>query len=283
VERLLAALGTATDPLVGVAGSSPKTQVGDYAVTVTQLATRGTLAGSAPATLSIVAGVNDTITALVDGVSATVTLAAGTYADASALAAEVAGKLNGAPALRSASASVAVSAAGGVLTFTSARYGSASAVALSGNGANALVGGAPVAVAGLDVAGTINGAAASGSGRFLAGATGTAVEGLRLEITGGAVGARGTVRFTEGIASRLDRLVTQLLASDGVVATKTEGVQATLKLLDQRKTALEARLERVEAAYLRQYRALDATVATLSAQSTYLAQQLANLPKIGED
>jgi flagellar hook-associated protein 2 len=283
VERLFAALGTASDPLVTFAGAGAKTTVGDYPVTVTQLATRATLVGSAPANLTIVAGVNDTLSAVVDGIAVTVTLGAGTYASASALAAEVAGRLNGAAAVRNGGAGVAVTANGGVLTLTSSRYGSASQVTLSGTAAAALVGATPVATTGLDVAGTIGGVAALGSGQTLAGATGSPAEGLKLTIAGGATGARGSVSYTEGLAPQLDRLIAKLTGSDGVVAAKTEGVQASLKLLDRRKAALEDRLERVEAAYLRQYQALDSTLATLSAQSTYLAQQLATLPKIQND
>jgi flagellar hook-associated protein 2 len=283
VERLFAALGTASDALVSFAGSTAMTTVGDYAVNVTQLATRAALAGSAAADLTIVAGVNDTLGAVIDGIAVTVTLGAGTYASAGALAAEVAGKLNGAKAVRDAGASVSVSASGGVLSLTSARYGATSQVSLSGTAAAALVGAAPVATAGVDVAGTIGSVAAVGAGRTLTGATATAAEGLKLEIAGGALGGRGMVQFTEGIAAQLDRLIARMTGSDGVVATKTEGVQASIKLLDRRKAALEDRLERVEAAYLRQYRALDTTIATLSSQSAYLAQQLANLPKIRED
>lgn len=282
VERLFATLGTATDALVSVTGSGAKTAAGNHAVSITQLATRGTLAGSAPAGLTVVAGVNDTLQATVDGVAVTVTLSARTYASAAALATEVSGRLNGAKALRDAGASVAASASGGTITLTSARYGAASSVAVSGSAATDLFGAAPVATAGLDVAGTIGGVAATGSGRALTGAAGTPADGLKLEIAGGALGDRGSVRFGRGLAGQLDTLLAQLLGSDGAVATKTEGVQASLKLLDRRKAALEDRLERVEAAYRRQYAALDTTLATLSSTSSYLAQQLANLPKIGE-
>ena len=157
VERLFSALATSSDALVGYAGSSAKTQPGEYAVTITQLATRGTLVGASPAGLTITAGVNDTLTALIDGISTTVTLTAQTYASADALAAEVAGRLNGSTALRNAGSSVAVTASGGVLTVTSTRYGSASNASFSGNAAATLVGAGATSTAGLDVAGTIGG------------------------------------------------------------------------------------------------------------------------------
>ena len=283
IERLFSAVGRASDALVGYAGATDKTKVGEYAVNVTQLATRGTLAGSAAAALTITAGVNDALTVTVDNVTASVTLAPGTYADASALAAEVAGRINGAQAVRAAGRSVAVSTSGGVLTFTSASYGSASSVSLSGTAATTLVGGAPVATGGVDVAGTIDGVQAIGLGRTLTAAAGTPSEGLRLTVDGGALGARGTVRYSQGIAALFGTLLTDLLDSDGLVEAKTDGVEASIKQLDKRKDALQARLELVEAAYRKQYVALDATISRMSAISTYLAQQLANLPKPYDD
>lgn len=282
VERLFAALATATDPLVKYAGAGTKTTPGTYDVTVTQLATRGTLVGSAAADLTIVAGVNDTLTAVIDGVAVSVTLAAGTYASASALATEVAGKLNGVRALRDAGGNVSVSASGGVLTITSARFGATSTLSAAGNAAAGLLGVAPTATGGLNAAGTIGGVAAVGNGKTLTGASGSAGEGLQLTIEGGALGARGSVRYSEGLGAQLDELIAAILAQSGSVAAKTEGAQASLRALDKRKVALEERLTRVEAAYRRQYSALDTTIATLSATSTFLTQQLANLPKIGD-
>ena len=62
--------------------------------------------------------------------------------------------------------------------------------------------------------------------------------------------------------------------------TRTDGLQGSIKEMDKRKDAIEARLERVQAAYLRQFNALDTQLAAMSTTSSYLAQQLANLPKI---
>ena len=108
VARLFAAVGTATDSLVGVASTGAKAVPGSYAVNVTQLATRGNAVGSVAAGLTISAGVNDVLSVTIDGVAADVTLAAGTYANAAALAAEIQSKVNGATALSSAGAKVSV-------------------------------------------------------------------------------------------------------------------------------------------------------------------------------
>jgi flagellar hook-associated protein 2 len=283
VERLFAAAGSATDALVGYTGSTAKTVAGTYDVAVTQLAARGTLVASASAGLTITAGVDDALTATVDGHTVSVTLGAGTYASAAALAAEVASKVNGALAQAAAGTSVTIAETAGVLTFTSALYGSGSTVALSGSAAATLVGATPTATAGLDVAGSIGTVTAVGSGQSLVGATGSPAEGLKLTITGGVLGARGTVSYARGAGYALDQVLTSLLASTGAVQTRTDGLQGSITEMDKRKDVLQARLDRVHAAYLRQFNALDTQLAQLSATSNYLAQQLANLPKIGDN
>jgi len=282
VERLFAATGSASDALVGFAAAGSKTVAGTYAVDVTQLATRGSLAGSAAAGLAITAGVNDALTATIDGVSVSVTLGAGTYASPAALAAEVAAKINGALSAGTSGSSVAVADSGGVFTFTSSRYGSASSVSLSGTAAQTLVGAAPAAAAGLDVAGTIGGLAAMGSGQSLIGGTGTAVDGLKINVSGGLPGARGTISYIQGVGYGLDQLLTSLLGADGALDARTDGLQSTIADMDKRKDAIQARLDKVQAAYLAQFNALDAQLAQMSTTSTYLAQQLANLPKISD-
>ncbi|HJV88521.1 MAG TPA: flagellar filament capping protein FliD [Noviherbaspirillum sp.] len=133
------------------------------------------LLGGAPtnSTVAIIkTGVNDQLTMTLNGVTATVTLAAGTYTS-DTLAAQIQAAVNGTPAFSLSGASVSVKQSGDVLTITSSKYGSSSAVSVSGgNGITNLFGSAPTATAGLDVAGTINGIAARGSGQSLIGTTG---------------------------------------------------------------------------------------------------------------
>ena len=257
-----------------------KTQAGSYALNVTQLASRGTLVGSAAAGLTITTGVNDALTAVIDGATVNVTLTAGNYASASALAAEVAARVNGALGQGSSSgSSVSVTDSGGVLTLTSARYGGASSIALSGAAAATLVGAAPTATSGADVAGTIDGVVAVGSGQSLTAAAGTPAEGLRISVIGGALGARGTVTYAQGAGYGLDSILTTLLGDSGSLKARTDGLQSTIKDMDKRKDAMQARLDQVQQAYLNQFNALDATLAQLQSTSAYLTQQLASLPK----
>lgn len=277
VGRLFAAVGTASDSLITVAGTGRKIAPGAYEVTISQLATRGNAVGSVAAGLTIVAGVNDTLAVTVDGVAAEVAIGAGTYASAAALAAELQSRINGASALAAAGVKVLVAETAGVLALTSQAYGSASTVAVAGNAAGALFGSA-VTTAGVDVAGTIGGFAAVGNGQTLVANGDEATDGLKLLIAGGSTGPRGEVVYTQGFASKLDQALTSLLGSDGVLTASTNGITRRIQDIVDRREALQTRLEKVQERYLAQFRALDRMISSMNATSTYLTQQLANLP-----
>ena len=272
LARLFAATGTATDARVQFASATDATPAGAYPVNVSQAASRGSLAGSAPANLSIVAGVNDTLGLTVNGVSTTVTLANGTYT-AAALAAEVQSRLNGSPALRAAGVSLALAEGAGTLSAQSDSYGSASTVSgASGNAAAGLFGPAPTAAGGVDVAGTIGGSSATGSGRTLRTAAG-----LSLSINTSATGTLGQVDFNRGYASRISSQIAAALKTDGAFANRSDGLTRGVQDITRQQERFNERLTRVESGLRRQYTALDGMLASMNTTSTYLAQQLAAL------
>jgi len=227
---------------------------------------------------SIASGSN-TLEVQLDGVTATVTLDAGNYSYAS-LAAAIQSKINGTSSFSGAGASVSVTETGGVFTIKSNRYGSASTAVVSGGTAKAALFGTPTTVTGLDVSGKINGVAATGSGQVLTGATGDDSEGLALTITGGSTGSRGTVGFSLGYAYQFDKLATTLLAADGPLSARTDGINASIKSLDKSKTKLNERLGETEKRLRAQFIALDKMLSSMGATSAYLTQQLASLPKM---
>jgi flagellar hook-associated protein 2 len=279
VARLFASGGAASDSLVKVVGSGPATVPGSYGVEITQLATRGQLVGSTAAALTITAGVNDVLTVTVDGTSATLTLPAGTYT-ASALAAQVQSLGNASTSLSAANAQVTVSEAAGVFTLISKRYGSGSTLSVGGNAAATLFGAAPSSTPGLDVAGTIGGFNATGSGQRLTAATGSPTTGLVLDVTGGSTGTRGTVSFARGYAARLEGLLQGVLGTDGAIASRTTGINATIKDLDRQRDVLDRRLAQIEARYRKQFTALDTLMSSMTATSTFLTQQLQQLQRL---
>lgn len=276
IAALFATVGSATDSLVSYSSAASSVKPGTYAVKVTQLATQGNVTGLAAAGLTITTGVNDTLSVTVDGHAASLTLAAGTYTAAS-LASAVQAAINGASGI-SGSASVGVTQTGGVFTITSGSYGSASAVAISGNGASNLLGGAPTPVAGVDVAGTIDGQTATGSGQFLTSGSGNSM-GLKIQVAGGALGLRGSVTYSQGYGQVLTSLTTSLLGTNGTLNSETSGLNKSIADIGKQRDALNVRLTQIRASYTRQFSALDAMLGRMNQTQTYLAQQLANLPK----
>lgn len=226
---------------------------------------------------SIASGAN-TLEVELDGTKATVTLAPGNYTYAE-LAAAIQTKINGTKEFVDAGSSAKVTDSGGVFTITSNRYGSASTASITGGSAKAALFGTPSLVTGLDVAGKINGVAATGSGQILTGAEGNDAEGLGVTVTGGSLGDRGTVTFTQGYAYQFERLAASLLSSEGLLAARTDGIDASLKSLEKTKQRLNDQLVATEKRYRAQFSALDAVISSMTQTSNYLAQQLASLSR----
>ena len=275
VSRLFSALGEPSDSLINYSTSTEDTKVGDYAVSITTLATQGKYTG-AVAALTVDA-TNDTFVIKADGISsATITLTQGVYASGAALAAELQSRINGDTALKADDVSVVVSYVTDHFEITSSRYGSASKVELTtveGSGLGLSVGSG---TDGVDVAGSINGLTATGSGQFLTGVGDAA--GLKLEIIGGITGDRGTINFTRGVSDQLNTLIGGYLEDDGLLDSRTDGLKSDIEDIGEQRIALDRRMESVEARLLKQFIAMDILVSQLQMTSTFLTQQLSNLP-----
>jgi flagellar hook-associated protein 2 len=273
VAGLFAPVGKASDSQVEFVSARSGVPAGTYALDVTQLATRGSANGSASAGLVVTGGVDDTLDISVDGTAISVTLSAGTYPDAAALAAELQGRINGASAMVAAGRGVLVTESGGVLSVTSSSHGSASKVVLSGgNALGSLFGASPVQADGADVAGLIDGVAATGNGQTLSSAAG-----LSVRVQGGSTGPRGSVDYTVGYASLLSGFASAQLGADGAVAGRTQGISRSVSVIADQRTSLQRRLEDVEKRYRAQFSSLDTLISNLSQTSDFLTQQLAAL------
>lgn len=283
VAGLFASVGKSSDSLVSYKGFSPSTKPGAYGLTVSQLSTKGSASGTGAAGLSIDA-TNDTLEVLLNGVTASVTLTQKVYGSAAELAAEVQSKINGATLFSAAGSAVAVTESAGVLSIVSSKYGSASSVAISagGNGQANLnfVTTGPSVQNGLDVAGTINGLPATGSGQVLTSSSGSDSAGLALTVAGGALGARGTVNYSQGYAFQFEQLASSILGTTGSLLARTDGLSASIKGLTKTQQALTARLDVVEKRYRAQFSALDLTISKMNTTSQFLSQQLANLSSL---
>jgi flagellar hook-associated protein 2 len=79
----------------------------------------------------------------------------------------------------------------------------------------------------------------------------------------------------DGLATTMEKRIKSMLDTDGLLTSRTEGINRSIKALDDRKAALEVRLEIVQARYTAQFTALDAAMASMSSTSAFLTQQLA--------
>ncbi|WP_229207139.1 MULTISPECIES: flagellar filament capping protein FliD [unclassified Duganella] len=289
IAGLFTAIGNATDPNVSFVSSTAKTKPGSYPLNITALASQGALTSSAALGSTTIAAnttwavtLNDTTPSNSKNI-ATVTIPAGTYAPAE-LAKIVQSSINGTAAFSDTGSSVTAAIDGsGKLVLSSSKYGSASNIALTsvtGSSVDSVFGGA-AAVAGTDVAGTLGGKAVVGTGQSLTGAEGTDAEGLKIDITGGALGDRGTVSFSQGYAYQLNNLATSFLGSKGLLTTVTDGLNKSIKDVTKQRDAFSSKLDDIEKRYRTQFTRLDATLAKMQSTQAYLTQQLAAIASNG--
>ncbi|MDB5745572.1 MAG: flagellar hook protein FliD [Massilia sp.] len=274
IAGLFAATGKPSDSLLAFTGATANTQPGQYAVKITQPATQGSFsAGIAPA--PEIDATNNKFDVTLNGVTATITLEPRVYATAAEFAAELESKINGAAPFSAAGSKVSITESGGNLSIASNRYGASSGVDIGGTGAVLFT--SPTPIAGLNVAGEIGGVPATGSGRTLTAAAGSPAEGLAL-LVDGAAGNRGTVSYAKGYASQFEQLASTLLdTAKGPLASRTEGINASIKRLADNRVHMEDRLAATEKRLRAQYSSLDATISRMNSTSSYLAQQLTAL------
>ena len=283
VAALFDTVGQATDPQISYSSAASTAQAGNYAVNITTLATQGNSTGN----LNLNAGsttiaTGTTINVTLDGASSTVALAAGSYT-AAQLATMIESAINGNSTYSSAGSAVTATIdASGNLSLTSNRYGSTSNISLSDNAGTSIATfmGAtpPAATTGVDVAGTIDGNSATGSGQYLTSGGGNSL-GLKIQVNGGALGDRGTVSYSQGFAGTLSQWATAQTANSGLISSAVTGENSLVKGLTAQIAQQKVRLSLLQDSYTKQYTALDLSLASMASTSTYLTQQLTALVK----
>jgi flagellar hook-associated protein 2 len=197
-------------------------------------------------------------------------------------AATVAAGLNAALGAANAGATAAV--VGGAVKITTTGFGASATLSVTAGAGTGLTGSST----GVNVAGTIDGKAATGSGQILTSTTDDA-EGLMLKITATAADVAGaggdldlgSVSFSQGAVGGLSKVLGQLTGTGGKVTASKDGATANSKAQQGRIDDFEARLELVQQRYTRQFAALETLMGQLKDQGSWLAAQIAGLPKWG--
>ena len=306
VADFFTATGTATDGQINFISSNSATKPGTYDVEVTHLATKGVLTGLTVNKFEInSANENDTFRVRIDGTESNeIVLENKTYDTMADLIAEIQSKINSDAKLLGKGIAVTVVDDGGKLKIESNKYGATSFVAFTEVDTNFLADlGVKVdqGTQGQNVIGKIDGVDAFGDGQFLLSENGNST-GIKIEITGGALGNRGSISFSEGTTVLLNALLismidNQISNSSGdvnsssvdnappstLLDSKTDSLYKKLEQLDRQDEDLKMRMEKYEARLYKQFNAMDSAVASLNATLNGLTSMLDQLPGYTRD
>jgi flagellar hook-associated protein 2 len=165
------------------------------------------------------------------------------------------------------------------LVLTSDDYGSTPTFSKSTSDDDLLGLGATV-TAGVDVAGTINDEAATGSGQTLTGdAPGTgetvSVEGLVIKYTGTGTGDQGAVKITMGVAELFDRVLYDITnIADGYLDFRIDSMGDRITDLGDRIDEMEARLDLKMEGMISRFVAMETALSAMQSQSQWLTGQI---------
>jgi len=280
VGRIFSAGGKSSDALVTYKRSTSATKDGSYALNITQAATQGSYAGTAPTAQTLtIDGNNNTFSLKVNGVqSGSISLTQKTYASNADLAVEMQSRINGDATLKTGGVNVAVTYDTDHFVIASAAYGSGSKVSVTAVNTNTAANfGFSVGSGtnGKDVAGTIDGQTATGFGQLLTGAVGKSI-GLQVEVRGATTGNRGNVTFGRGVADQLSTMISNFLdLGTGSITNRTDEINVGIKSINSQRVIVNDRLSSLQKQYLSQFNAMDSIVASMKSTGTFLTQQFA--------
>ena len=268
VTGLFGQVGSTTNASVGFQSATTDTQPGTYAVNVLSGATQASITSSSPVPVSGLSSA-EVLTLTSGGTSVAVNLASGSTIDS------IVATINATLSQGGLGAITALNNNGSLELQTSA-YGSAQAFSVVSNqpassgstgfgttGSNAT---------GTDVVGTVNGQTASGSGQTLTVTGPGAALGLQLTVAGQATGSLGNVTVSRGVYQAMAALLTQALnSSSGFVAAATDGLNTTIKGINQQITQLQNSAAAQTALLQQQFNAMQVQVSQLQSVGQYLS------------
>ncbi len=275
--------------------ANEETKIGDgYEVNITAAATQGNMTGDTIDELSItpitITDANNSFKLKINGVESDIMkLTSRTYTSTNQLVSEIQSKIDSDSKIGSRGLTVEWVDLGtnGYLKFTSSTYGESSKVERITSISNSAYGTigllSPETTNGTDVAGTINGEEAKGTGQLLKGLDDNeTTDGLVLRITLDETqvsdGVEGTIDITKGIAARLrDKVNSYILEGDGLLDRKVISYEKQIEDLTSQIEKIDERLVSRRESLYKQYYAMENALAEYQSTSTFLATQLAGL------
>ena len=267
VAKIFNNSGSSDDTGIQFAAISAETDVTDpFTVVTTQAAEQATTIGA-----NIAAGVtinsgNRSFAMDVNGNSYSMTLAEGTYTR-DEFVTHLQSVLNDELEL---SDQVLVGLDSDNLTLSTQRYGGSARIEVTASSANGTLAFDTNEYTGQDVAGTINGLAATGTGQVLVGSEGSA-DGLTLIVTADSTIASASVTVSAGLGQRLgERFTTLTDIENGSIAQKENGLTASIASIGEQIAAVDERLAVRREGLLREFRTMETLIGSLQTQQGFL-------------
>jgi flagellar hook-associated protein 2 len=266
---------------VSLVYAGAETQPGPYSVTITQSASQATDLGATLTSGSVSAAETLTFTMGRQSVQYT------TYAGESL--ATIASELNASFASAGLGLTASVVNGGTQLQVVSNAYGSAASFTVTSNnpvaGTTGLAGGGSATFTGTDVAGTINGVAASGQGQYLSAPASSPFAGLTLLVTASGITSStniGTFTYEPGLAQQYVTLADQAANPvTGWIGAQVAGLQQESQSLNP-EIAFYQQLASNEQQMLEQeFTAMLTLVASLHGQGSFLSQFFGQTTSLG--
>ncbi|MES3008199.1 MAG: flagellar filament capping protein FliD [Pseudomonadota bacterium] len=98
--------------------------------------------------------------------------------------------------------------------------------------------------------------------------------GIRLLVSGGDIGSRGSVSYIKGVADRLTTLLDGYLGTEGVFTARTDALNLELEDIAEKRVKLDERIERSEQRLRSSFLANDKIINMLNTTADFLTSQL---------
>lgn len=279
VANLFQTTALFTDSRATLVSTGSKTQAGSYAIYVTTAAEAAEITGSA--VVDPTNGLSDsgTVTLTYKGTEYAVPLSAGLKI------ADIVDAINA--ELETEGVRVRASDSGGKLKISTQGYGSGESVSIRASATLSTdlgISSSEQSDTGVDVAGTINGHAASGSAQTLLASYQSGREqglAMALNVTPTEVGAglsMGTVTVTVGFAGLAQRIAADATTSStGIIDSALSGIASRTKDIQDSISAMEDRLARKQELLTAQLIQADSALKDMQTKMASLTSQLASL------
>ncbi|MBY4675932.1 flagellar filament capping protein FliD [Marinobacterium arenosum] len=279
---------TNSNVAVSLGYNAGNVSAGTYELNITTEPTQAQASGNAITSLDLSAGGPHTFKFTINGTTTNeLTLPDKVYASGDELASELQSLINGDSNLDAYQRiEVGYDSGSNQLTFNSREYGSDYNFSFSGVSASLTdigLSDALVASNGTDVAGTIDGRAAFGSGDVLLPEIGDPLNGLTFTVGPGSFGT-SSINFSRGLAGELDLLASTLLREKSTdenpapIALREANINKALTGIESDQEDLDRRMDKVQSRLMAQFLAMESILAQFKTTGDSLEGMLANLP-----